>query len=179
MMDEGFQELGLALALAVALVYMVMAAQFESLLHPFIIMAAVPLAATGALLALLLAGRPLGVTAMIGLIMLAGIVVNNAIVLVDYANQLRRRGMAAREAVLEAATVRLRPILMTAATTVLALLPLIGGRGEAGELQQPLALVVTGGLTTSTLLTLLVVPALYLLTCGRSARREPAAGRSQ
>jgi HAE1 family hydrophobic/amphiphilic exporter-1 len=178
MMDEGFQELGLALALAVALVYMVMAAQFESLLHPFIIMAAVPLAATGALLALLLAGRPLGVTAMIGLIMLAGIVVNNAIVLVDYANQLRRRGMAAREAVLEAATVRLRPILMTAATTVLALLPLIGGRGEAGELQQPLALVVTGGLTTSTLLTLLVVPALYLLAGGRSARREPAAGKS-
>lgn len=178
MMDEGFQELGLALGLAVALVYMVLAAQFESLLHPLIVMAAVPLAATGALVALLLAERPLGVTGMIGLIMLAGIVVNNAIVLVDYANQLRRRGMGARDAVLEAATLRLRPILMTAATTVLALLPLIGGRGEAGELQQPLALVVTGGLTTSTVLTLVVVPALYLLACGRPARREPASGRS-
>lgn len=179
MMAEGFQELGLALALAVALVYMIMAAQFESLLHPLIIMAAVPLAATGALLALLLGGMPLGVTGMIGLIMLAGIVVNNAIVLVDYANQLRRRGMAAREAILEAAGVRLRPILMTAATTILALLPLTGGRGEAGELQQPLALVVTGGLTTSTLLTLLVVPTLYLLACGRPARRELAVDQSR
>ncbi|MEW6522364.1 MAG: efflux RND transporter permease subunit [Bacillota bacterium] len=177
MMDEGFQGLGLALGLAVALVYMIMAAQFESLLHPLVIMGSVPLAATGALVALFVTGRPLGVTGMIGLIMLAGIVVNNAIVLVDYTNQLRRRGMVPRDALLEAATTRLRPIIMTAATTILALLPLAWGRGQAGELQQPLALAVTGGLTTSTLLTLLVVPSLYLVVSRWSQGRYAETNR--
>lgn len=162
-MIDAFAALSLALGLAVILVYMVMAAQFESLLHPFTIMFSLPLALIGVVLALLITGKPVSVPAFIGIIVLAGIVVNNAIVLVDYINTLRARGLGLREAVLKAGPTRLRPILMTTLTTVLGLFPLSLGLGEGGELQAPLAITVIGGLSMSTLLTLVVVPLVYTL----------------
>ncbi len=162
-MMEAFASLGLALVLAVFLVYMIMAAQFESLLYPFVIMFSVPLAFVGVVWALALTRRTLNVPSFMGVIMLVGIVVNNAIVLVDYINTLRRRGMERDEAVLKAGPTRLRPILMTTLTTVLAMLPLALGLGESGEAQAPMATVVIGGLTLSTLLTLVVVPVVYTI----------------
>lgn len=163
LMLEGFDSLYMALALAVVLVYMLMAALFESLLHPLVIIFTLPLAAVGAVLALYFSGYALGITALIGIIMLAGIVVNNAIVMVDAINQLRARGMALREAIITGASQRLRPILMTAFTTIIAMLPLALGVGEGAELQAPLAAAVLGGLLSSTLLTLLVIPVIYYL----------------
>lgn len=160
-MTESFADLGLALILAIALVYMVMAAQFESLLHPFVIMFSMPVAIVGVLLGLLLTGHTFSVITLVGIIMLAGIVVNNAIVLVDYINTLRRRGMEYREAILEAGPTRLRPILMTTLTTVLGSLPMAMGIGEGAELSAPLGVVLIGGLTTSTLLTLVFIPVVY------------------
>lgn len=162
-MAESFGSLAGALILAILLVYMIMAAQFESLLHPFIIMFALPQTFVGVVLSLVITGRTLNVPAFIGLIMLAGIVVNNAIVLIDYINKLRLRGYSCREAILEAGPVRLRPILMTTATTVLGMFPLALGIGSGSETYAPLATVVTGGLLASTLLTLLVVPVIYSL----------------
>ncbi|MDI3480436.1 MAG: hydrophobic/amphiphilic exporter (mainly bacteria), family [Tepidanaerobacteraceae bacterium] len=162
-MVESFRDLFLALILAVILVYMVMAAQFESLAQPFVIMFTVPLAIIGVVFALLLTGRHLNMPAFIGIIMLAGIVVNNAIVLVDYINQLRQRGMSREEAIIRAGSIRLRPILMTALTTVLGLIPLALGLGEGGELRAPMATVVIGGLVFSTLLTLVVIPVIYTI----------------
>lgn len=162
-MIDAFAALSLALGLAVILVYMVMAAQFESLLHPFTIMFSMPLALIGVVLALLLTRKPISVPAFIGIIILAGIVVNNAIVLVDYINTLRARGLGLREAILRAGPTRLRPILMTTLTTVLGLIPMALGLGEGGELQAPLAITVIGGLSMSTLLTLVVVPLVYTL----------------
>ena len=152
--EDAFSSLTLALLLAIVLVYMVMAAQFESLLHPFTIMFSLPLAFTGSALGLVLTGRALSVPAFIGVIMLAGIVVNNAIVLVDYINVLRGRGVDRLEAILKAGPTRLRPILMTTLTTILGLIPLALGIGEGAEVQAPWATVVIGGLTTSTALTL-------------------------
>jgi len=160
-MAESFASLGMALLLAILLVYMIMAAQFESLLHPFIIMFALPPTFVGVVLSLALTGRTLNVPAFIGVIMLAGIVVNNAIVLVDYINKLRERGNSCREAILLAGPVRLRPILMTTLTTVLGMLPMALGHGAGAETQAPLATAVIGGLSFSTLLTLLVVPVIY------------------
>ena len=162
-MAEAFGNLGLALMLSVVLVYMIMASQFESLLYPFIIMFSIPFAFTGAFIGLFITGRPLSVPALIGMIMLAGIVVNNAIVLVDYMNQLRQRGLERQEAVMEAVAVRFRPILMTALTTILALMPLAIGIGEGAETQAPLATVVVGGLIVSTLLTMVFIPVLYTI----------------
>ncbi|MEW6547785.1 MAG: efflux RND transporter permease subunit [Bacillota bacterium] len=173
MMEEGFSGLNLALALSVALVYMVMAAQFESVLHPLIIMFTIPLAFVGVVVILYATGTSLGITAYIGGIVLAGIVVNNGIVMVDYINQLRRSGLGARDAIVQGANVRLRPVLMTALTTLLGLLPLALAWGEGGELNAPLARAVVGGLTTSTALTLLVIPVAYSLLAG-SLRRVPA-----
>ncbi|MGI6586982.1 MAG: efflux RND transporter permease subunit [Gracilibacteraceae bacterium] len=161
--EDAFSSLTLALLLAIVLVYMVMAAQFESLLHPFTIMFSIPLAFTGSALGLFLTGRALSVPAFIGVIMLAGIVVNNAIVLVDYINVLRGRGMDRLEAILKAGPTRLRPILMTTLTTILGIIPLALGIGEGAEVQAPLATVVIGGLTTSTVLTLLIIPIIYTL----------------
>ncbi len=161
MMSDSFGSLGQALLLAILLVYMIMAAQFESLLHPFIIMFALPLTFIGVVLSLLITGRTLNVPAFIGLIMLSGIVVNNAIVLVDYINKLRQRGLACREAILEAGPVRLRPILMTTLTTVLGMFPLALGIGSGSETYAPLATVVIGGLLASSMLTLVVVPVIY------------------
>ena len=161
---RAFSQLQLLLLLGVLLVYAVMASQFESLRDPFIIMFAIPLAAIGVIVTLKVTGTSFSMQAYVGVIMLAGIVVNNAILLVDYTNTLRRRdGLPLRDAVEQAGRTRLRPIMMTSLTTILGLLPMSFGFGEGGELQAPLARVVIGGLATSTLITLLVVPSLYTL----------------
>jgi HAE1 family hydrophobic/amphiphilic exporter-1 len=175
-MGKSFRSLQMAILLAVFLVYLVMAAQFESFVYPLIIMFTVPLALIGAILGLKLTGLPISVIAVIGSIMLAGIVVNNGIVLVDRINQLRR-GRSLEEAVLVAGRERFRPILMTTATTVLGLAPMALGLGEGAELRAPLAITVISGLLLSTLLTLVVVPVVYtLLTPGGLA--EQARSRS-
>lgn len=160
-MVEAFGSLGYALILAVVLVYMVLAAQFESFLYPFIIMFSVPLLFIGAVLGLLVTGRTISIMVIIGIITLVGIVVNNGIVLVDWINQLRDNGIEREEAILQAGPHRLRPILMTALTTGLAMVPMALGIGEGAELSSPMATVVVFGLGTSTLLTLLVVPVMY------------------
>lgn len=162
-MIEAFTNLLKALGVAVILIYMIMAAQFESLLHPFLIMFTMPLAFGGGIFGLFIANTPFGVTAFIGIIMLAGIVVNNGIVLVDYINQLRKDGMEITEAIKEAGPIRLRPILMTTLTTVLGLVPLALGIGEGAEIQAPMAIVVISGLTFATILTLVFVPVLYYI----------------
>jgi HAE1 family hydrophobic/amphiphilic exporter-1 len=159
---RSFQQLQLVLILAVLLVYAVMASQYESLRDPFIIMFSVPVAAIGVVLSLMLTNTSFSMQAYIGIIMLAGIVVSNAILLVDYINTLRRRdGLPIREAVELGGRTRLRPILMTSIATMLGLVPMAIGIGEGGELQAPLARVVIGGLLTSTLVTLVLVPAIY------------------
>ena len=162
--EKAFAQLRLMLILAIILVYAVMASQYESLRDPFIIMFSVPLAAIGVVLALKLTGTSFSLQAYIGVIMLAGIVVSNAILLVDYTNVLRRRdGIPLREAVETAGRVRLRPILMTSLATMLGLVPMALGIGEGAELQAPLARVVIGGLLASTMITLLFVPVVYTL----------------
>lgn len=161
---EAFDDLGLALLAAVAIVFIIMAATFRSLVQPLILLVSVPFAATGAVVALLVTGTPLGVPALIGVLMLVGIVVTNAIVLLDLINQYRAQGMGVHEAVAEGARRRLRPILMTAVATIVALLPMAFGlTGEGGFISRPLAVVVIGGLLSSTLLTLVLVPTLYTL----------------
>jgi len=162
-MSDSFRSMMFALALAVFLVYLVMASQFESLLHPFIILFTIPLALVGAILALYLTGTTISVVVFIGLILLAGIVVNNAIVLIDMINQMRQRGMDKLEAIKEGGKSRLRPILMTTLTTTLALLPLAIGFGDGAELRAPMGITVIGGLMVSTLLTLIVIPVMYNL----------------
>jgi HAE1 family hydrophobic/amphiphilic exporter-1 len=162
-MQDSFKSMQFALALAVFLVYLVMASQFESLIHPFVILFTIPLALIGAVLALFITGTTINIVAFIGVIMLAGIVVNNAIVLVDLINQLRAQGKERLEAILEAGTARLRPILMTSLTTTLGLLPMAMGFGEGSEVRTPMAITVIGGLTVSTLLTLVVIPVVYSL----------------
>lgn len=174
---DAFADLGLALLVAIAIVYLVMVATFRSLLQPFILLVSIPFAATGALLLLLATGTPLGVPALIGMLMLVGIVVSNAIVLIDLINQYRAQGRGLDDAVMEGSRKRLRPIVMTAAATIFALTPMaIGITGGGSFISQPLALVVIGGLLSSTLLTLVVVPVLYTLAerAGekRAARRE-------
>ena len=159
--QESFGSLKFALLLSVVLVYMVMASLFESFLHPFTVMLTVPLAGVGVVLGFWALGEPLSVMAYIGIIMLGGIAVNDAIVLVDRINQLRQAHANVREAVLQAAQDRLRPILMTSATTVLALLPMAIGLGEGAKLRAPMAVAVIGGLVSSTLMTLVVIPAVY------------------
>ena len=159
--ERSRSSLWLALALSVFLVYVIMAAQFESLIHPLVIMFSIPLAFFGTVATLFVLNVNLSIVVFLGMIMLAGIVVNNAIVLVDYINTLRSRGMERTEAILEGGAVRLRPILMTTATTVLGLLPMAMGLGEGAEIRTPMALAVIGGLLTSTFLTLFVIPVMY------------------
>jgi len=161
--QKSFHELVISLVLALVLVYMVLACQYESLRDPLVVMVSVPVAATGVLLILFLTNTTLNLQSYIGCIMLGGIVVNNAILLVDQAGQLTRKGMGVRDAVAEAGRRRLRPILMTTLTTVLALLPLAFGIGEGADAQAPLARSVVGGLTASTLITLALIPAVYSL----------------
>ncbi|MEE4162217.1 MAG: efflux RND transporter permease subunit [Woeseiaceae bacterium] len=162
-MQASFQSMQFALALAVFLVYLVMASQFESLIHPFVILFTIPLALVGAVLALFITGTTVNIVAFIGVIMLAGIVVNNAIVLVDLINQLRAQGMERFEAIMEAGQARLRPIMMTSLTTALGLLPMAMGFGEGAEVRTPMAITVIGGLLVSTVLTLVVIPVVYSL----------------
>ena len=162
-MQDSFKSMQFALALAVFLVYLVMASQFESLIHPFVILFTIPLALVGAVLALFITGTTINIVAFIGVIMLAGIVVNNAIVLVDLINKLRAEGKERIEAILEAGSSRLRPILMTSLTTILGLFPMAMGFGEGSEVRTPMAITVIGGLAVSTLLTLVVIPVVYSL----------------
>ncbi|MFC8422510.1 efflux RND transporter permease subunit [Streptomyces sp. NPDC057236] len=170
--DEAFLNLGLAMLAAIAIVFMLLVGTFRSLAQPLILLVSIPFAATGAIGLLLVTGTPMGVPAMIGMLMLIGIVVTNAIVLIDLINQYRKQGYGVVEAVLEGGRHRLRPILMTALATIFALLPMaLGVTGEGGFIAQPLAVVVIGGLITSTLLTLLLVPTLYAMLELRKERR--------
>jgi len=162
-MQDSFRSMQFALALAIFLVYLVMASQFESLVHPLVILFTIPLALVGAVLALFITGTTINIVAFIGVIMLAGIVVNNAIVLVDLINQLRMQGKSQADAIMEAGSARLRPILMTSLTTALGLLPMAMGFGEGAEVRTPMAITVIGGLLVSTVLTLLVIPVVYSL----------------
>lgn len=162
-LTNAFRDLMLALVLAVILVYMIMASQFENLLHPFVIMFSLPLGFSGGILGLFLTGKTLNVPSFIGLIVLAGIVVNNSIVLIDYINNRRNNGAGRAEAIMQAGPTRLRPILMTTLTTVLGLIPLSFGYGEGSELRVPMAVVVIGGLLLSTLLTLVYIPVMYTI----------------
>ncbi|WP_404312582.1 efflux RND transporter permease subunit [Agrococcus terreus] len=174
---DAFTQLGIAALVAILLVYVVMVATFKSLLQPFLLLVSVPFAATGAIAMQLLTGVPLGVASMVGVLMLVGIVVTNAIVLVDLVNQYRDRGLGVREALVEGAERRLRPILMTAAATIFALIPMAAGlTGHGGFISQPLAIVVIGGLVSSTILTLIVLPVLYLVVEGAIERRRVRRG---
>lgn len=177
-MEQSFNSLMFALGLAVFLVYLVMASQFESLLHPFVILFSIPLAGVGAVAALFLTNSPISVVVFIGLIMLAGIVVNNAIVLIDLINQLREQGRSKRDAIVEAGSERLRPIVMTTLTTTLGLLPLALGFGDGAEVRAPMAITVIGGLLVSTVLTLVVIPVVYDLLDVRKDAQAPEAGVS-
>ncbi len=162
-METSFDSMRMAILLAIFLVYLVMASQFESLIHPLVILFSIPFSIIGVLIALFLGGIAVSIVVLIGAILLTGIVVNNAIILVDYTNTLRRDGETKLAALRKAGKVRLRPILMTTATTVLGLLPMAIGLGEGAELRTPMAWTVIGGLLTSTLLTLVIVPAAYSL----------------
>jgi HAE1 family hydrophobic/amphiphilic exporter-1 len=172
---EEFGSLGLAIVLAIALIYMLLASQFESFIYPLVILTSVPLCAIGMVLGLFLTGRSFGLTAFIGLLMLIGIVVKNGILIVEYANQLRSRGMARDEALLTAGQTRLRPILMTTLAAILGMMPLAIGIGSGSEMYAPLATVVIGGLITSTMLTLFVVPTVYTFfdDLARRFRKDP------
>jgi HAE1 family hydrophobic/amphiphilic exporter-1 len=173
--DQGdaFSQLGIALLVAILIVYVVMVATFRSLLQPLLLLVSVPFAATGAIILQLVSGIPLGVPSIIGVLMLIGIVVTNAIVLIDLVNQYREKGRSVREALIDGASRRLRPILMTALATIFALLPMaIGLTGHGGFISQPLALVVIGGLISSTVLTLVVLPVLYSVVYGGLERRR-------
>jgi HAE1 family hydrophobic/amphiphilic exporter-1 len=175
-MQDSFRSLAFTLVLAVLLVYLVMASQFESLVQPFVILFTIPLGLIGVVWALFLTGTTVNVVAMIGLIMLAGIVVNNAIVLIDAVNQGRERGLDKAAAILEAGRLRLRPILITTVCTVLGLLPMAIGFGEGAEVRTPMAITVIGGISVSTLLTLVVIPVVYsLMTRERRALEVHAA----
>jgi HAE1 family hydrophobic/amphiphilic exporter-1 len=152
-----------------------MASTFESLLHPFIVLFTIPLALIGVVGGLVVTGTTISVIVLIGAIMLVGIVVNNAIVLIDTINRLRREGMDKQEAVISAGHIRLRPILMTTLTTILGLIPMALAWGEGAELRSPLAITVSSGLLLSTILTLLVIPAAYMAVPSRITAEEPAA----
>src|SRR6056297_1465820 len=177
-MSDSFRSLIFALSLAVFLVYLVMASQFESLLHPFIILFTIPLALVGAILALYMTGTTISVVVFIGLILLAGIVVNNAIVLIDLINQMRRKGTEKMEAIMMGGKSRLRPILMTTLTTTLGLLPLAIGFGDGAELRAPMGITVIGGLLVSTFLTLVVIPVMYSIMDRKVYKKQPAIEQS-
>ncbi len=159
--QDSLRNLSFALILSIVLVYMVMASQFESLIHPFTILLTIPLAVVGTVLLFFIMGKTFNIMAIIGVIMLVGIAVNDSIILVDRINQLMREGLDRRQAILQAGQQRIRPIIMTSLTTILALLPLTFGFGESASLRSPMALAVVGGLVTSTLLTLVVIPCVY------------------
>jgi HAE1 family hydrophobic/amphiphilic exporter-1 len=160
-MNESFANLFAALVLAIIIIYLVLAAQFESWVHPLTIMISLPLSVVGAIGGLLVAGEALGIMAMIGIILLMGLVTKNAILLVDYTNTLRERGEERIPALIQAGATRLRPILMTTAAMIFGMTPVAIGASEGGEIRSPMAVAVIGGLITSTFLTLVVVPVVY------------------
>ncbi|MFW6159953.1 MAG: efflux RND transporter permease subunit, partial [Acidobacteriota bacterium] len=162
-MQEAFLIMAGAFLLASLLVYMIMASQFESFLHPFVIMFTIPLALVGVVAALLITGKPLNLPVLIGFVMLGGIAVNNGIVMVDYINQLREKGLASLEAILEGSSVRLRPVLITALTTILGMLPMALSTSEGAAMRAPMAITVIGGLVATTFLTLFIIPLVYSL----------------
>ena len=163
MMAESNASIYFSLALAVVLIYMVLAAQFESLIHPFTVMLSLPLSIVGALGLLALTGRTLNIFSMIGMIMLMGLATKNAILLIDYTNLLRRRGLSKKDAILQAGPVRLRPILMTATSTIAGMIPVAIGTGSGAETRAPMGTAIVGGMVTSTILTLVVIPVVYSL----------------
>jgi HAE1 family hydrophobic/amphiphilic exporter-1 len=164
MMKESFSGMFIAIIVAVVLAYSVIAITFRSLMKPLIIMISLPLASIGAMIGLLIAGQPLGVSSLMGILMLVGIVLTNAIVLIDLVEKLRKDGISTYDALVESGRTRMRPILMTALTTMIAMLPIALGLGEGTVLSAELAVVVIGGLFSSTLLTLLVIPVMYAIT---------------
>ena len=170
--QESFADLGMLFIIIVLLVYIVMASQFESLTYPFIIMFSLPFGISGVILAMVLFNGTLNMMSFIGLIMLVGIVVKNGIVLVDYINLNRERGMGIIRAVVNGGKSRLRPVIMTTATTVLGMLPLALSQSEGSEMWRPMAITVIGGLTVSTLLTLLIIPVLYSMAAGFGVKRQ-------
>nr|WP_304212861.1 efflux RND transporter permease subunit [Fredinandcohnia onubensis] len=171
LLESSIDQMVLAFVLALTLIYIVMAAQFESLKYPFVIMFTVPLMVIGVAIGLYLTNTPIGITAIIGIIVLAGIVVNNAIVIVDYINKKKEDGMSSHEAIVVAVKDRTRPVMMTATTTILGLLPLAFGIGEGSEINQPMGITVIGGLISSTLLTLFIIPIVYSLFDKETRRR--------
>jgi HAE1 family hydrophobic/amphiphilic exporter-1 len=172
-MARSFRSLLAALLLAILLNYMIMAAQFESLLHSLIVLVTVPMGLCGSVLAMLCTGTTWNVISVIGIVVLLGIVVDNAIVKIDYTNQLRKQGMGLREAIVEGSRVRLRPILMSTATTLVALVPMSLGIGSGAELLKPLGIVVFGGLAFATLLTLVLIPMIYeIIEARKEIRRK-------
>jgi HAE1 family hydrophobic/amphiphilic exporter-1 len=172
-MQQSFRSLLMAFALAVFLVYLVMASQFESLRHPFVILFTIPMGLIGAVWGLVLTGTTVNAVAFIGLILLAGIVVNNAIVLLDAVNQARERGLPRHDALVLAGRTRLRPILITSVSTILGLVPMAIGLGEGAEVRRPMAITVIGGMLVATVLTLIIIPVLYTLL-DRRERPVPA-----
>jgi multidrug efflux pump len=176
-LEESGNALYLAFVLALVVVFMVLAAQFESLLHPFTVLLSVPLAVTGALLTLLIAGSTLNLYSQIGMILLIGLVSKNSILLVEYANQLKAKGMESTQAMLEAGRIRLRPILMTATATIIGASPIALGLGAGSLSRRPLGYAIVGGLLFSTVLTLFLVPVVWVMLDGLQAklrRRAPA-----
>ena len=159
--NESMGQMLLMLALAVIFIYLIMVVQFQSLVSPFIIMFSIPLAFTGGFLALFITGQNVDVIAMLGFIMLAGLIVNNGIVLIDYINQARKGGMTKKEAIIASGKTRIRPILMTALTTILAMLTSALGFGEGSDMMKPMAITIVGGLIYGTVLTLIVIPCIY------------------
>ena len=159
--NNSMGQLLLMLALAVIFIYLIMVVQFQSLASPFIILFSIPLAFTGGFLALFITGQEVSVIAMLGFIMLAGLIVNNGIVLIDYINQARKGGMSKKDAIIDSGKTRVRPILMTALTTILAMLTSALGFGEGSEMMKPMAITIVGGLVYGTILTLIVIPCIY------------------
>lgn len=178
MINDAMEQIMLMLILAVAFMYLIMVAQFQSLKSPFIILFTIPLAFTGGFLGLFVTGSEISVIAMIGFVMLAGIIVNNGIVLIDYINQLRERGMAKKEAIMEAGRTRLRPVLMTALTTILALCTMVFSHDMGSEMARPMAIVTIGGLLYGTLLTLVVIPCIYdIFNRDKTGEGKPKKGK--
>ncbi|MGH7477711.1 MAG: efflux RND transporter permease subunit, partial [Longimicrobiales bacterium] len=176
-MRRGFRHLAFAFLLALLLVFMILAAEFESIVLPFVVLLSVPLGVVGAAFALWLVGAGINTMSLIGIIILAGIVDNDAVVKIDFINQLRRKGMGLRDAVVAGGRARLRPILMTTATTLLGVLPMALGLGRGAELQRPLAIAVFGGLFTATALTLLVIPVVYEIAVEAQTRAKTVIDR--
>lgn len=180
MIVDAMQQILLMLILAVVFMYLIMVAQFQSLLSPFIIMFTIPLAFTGGFFGLFFSGSEVSVVALIGFVMLAGIIVNNGIVLIDYMNQLRQSGMEKREAILNAGRTRLRPVLMTALTTILALSTMVFSSDMGSEMAKPMAIVTIGGLLYGTLLTLIVIPCIYdIMSINKKKSAHSADGEAQ